>query len=225
MGTSSHNSKGPGGETPDAPEPLNSGAQRPIVAFDFDGTLSVRDSFMAFLAWRASRPRFVSGLLKLAPAGFIYWLNRDRNALKAAAVSEFLTGVPRNQLQAEAAAFCDAVWDRFMRPDALESWAEWGDRGVLRVIVTASPESTVSPFAERLGADRLIGTRLRFDAEDRVAKGFEEPNCRGPEKVRRLERAFGERMNLIAAYGDTAGDREMLARSAAPGYRVFTGKP
>jgi phosphatidylglycerophosphatase C len=204
---------------------MEPGAQRPIVAFDFDGTLSVRDSFMAFLAWRVPAPRFVSGLLKLGPASSRYLFNRDRNALKTSAVSQFLTGVTRNQLESEAEAFCDAIWDRFMRPDALESWAEWGDRGALRVIVTASPETTIAPFAARLGADRLIGTRLRFDDQDRVAGDFVGINCRGAEKVRRLEEAFGADLRLVAAYGDTAGDAEMLARSAAPGYRVFTGKP
>ncbi|HWE45368.1 MAG TPA: HAD-IB family hydrolase [Caulobacteraceae bacterium] len=225
MGTSSHNSKGVGAGAQAPPEPLSTGEQRPIVAFDFDGTLTVKDTFNAFLAWRVSGPRFVSGLLKLAPAGSRYLFNRDRNALKASAVSEFLTGVTRIDLEAEARAFRDEVWDRFMRPDALESWAEWGDRGAERVIVTASPETTVSPFAERLGADRLIGTRLRFDSEDRVEGGLETRNCRGPEKVRRLQAVFGPEVRLVAAYGDTAGDTEMLALAAAPGYRVFTGKP
>ena len=28
-------------------------AGRPIVAFDFDGTLTIRDSFTEFLRWRA----------------------------------------------------------------------------------------------------------------------------------------------------------------------------
>jgi len=30
---------------------------------------------------------------------------------------------------------------------------------------------------------------------------------------------------LRAAYGDTAGDREMLAMAEEPGYRVFVGEP
>ena len=42
-------------------------------------------------------------------------------------------------------------------------------------------------------------------------------------KERRGQAGF--RHNLIAAYGDTDGDSEMLARAAAPGYRVFAGKP
>jgi phosphatidylglycerophosphatase C len=195
------------------------------VAFDFDGTLTIRDCFMAFLTWRAPGSRFVSGLLKLAPAGSRHVFNRDRNALKAAAVSEFLTGVARASLEREAGAFRDAVWDRLMRPDALAVWEDWGRKGAVRVIVTASPESVVGPFAEKLGAERLIGTRLRFDAEDRVAGDFVGANCRGPEKVRRLEEVFGPGLRLAAAYGDTSGDREMLGIADVKGYRVFRGRP
>ncbi len=41
---------------------------RPIVAFDFDGTLTWRDSFLAFLAWRAGPVRYALGMARLAPA-------------------------------------------------------------------------------------------------------------------------------------------------------------
>jgi phosphatidylglycerophosphatase C len=180
---------------------------------------------MAFLAWRASAPRFVSGMLKLAPAAITYVLNRDRNVLKASTVSEFLTGTPRDALDREAEAFAAAVWDRFMRPDALETWTDWGRRGAERVIVTASPESLIAPFAARLGADRLIGTRLRFDAEDRVAGDFLGVNCRGPEKVRRLRAVFGPQVTLAAAYGDSAGDHEMMEIAEVKGLHAFSGRP
>ncbi len=226
MGTSSHIGKpSEGSGAPETPGK----ASRRLVAFDFDGTLTIRDSFMAFLAWRVSRARFVSGILKLAPASAAYVLNRDRNVLKARAVAEFLIGTPREALEREAEAFRDAVWDRFMRPDALETWGQWGSvndgEGAERVIVTASPETLIAPFAARLGADRLIGTRLRFDAEDRVAGGFIGLNCRGQEKVDRLRVAYGPGVELAAAYGDTSGDREMISMAEIKGYQIFTGHP
>ncbi|HRD45466.1 MAG TPA: HAD-IB family hydrolase, partial [Caulobacter sp.] len=36
---------------------------------------------------------------------------------------------------------------------------------------------------------------------------------------------FGEDVRLTAAYGDTAGDREMLKIADEKGYRVFKGRP
>lgn len=198
---------------------------QPIVAFDFDGTLTVADSFTAFLRWRVPPARHALGLIRLAPAALGWLGHRDRGRIKAAAVREFLLGEPREALEAQAEAFMEAVWPRFMRPDALACWEDWGRRGAHRVIVTASPETTVQPFARRLGAEALLGTRLAFDAEHRVAGAFDGANCRGDEKVRRLREAYGEQVQLAAAYGDTSGDAEMLQIADEAGFRRFRGRP
>ena len=198
---------------------------QPIVAFDFDGTLTIRDSFTEFLRWRAGPGAWMLGLVKLAPAVAAYARDRDRGRIKAASVREFLLGVDRAMLEADAARFADHIWPRFMRPDAMKTWNEWGERGAHRVIVTASPTSTVAPFARKLGADALLGTEFVFDADDRITGEFAGPNCRAEEKVRRLKAAYGQDMVLTAAYGDTSGDTEMLAMAQEPGFRVFTQKP
>ena len=194
-----------------------------IVAFDFDGTLTVRDSFTQFLRWRAGAGGWFLGLSRMAPDLAAYAGHRDRGRLKAASVREFLKGTPRAQLEADAEAFAGQVWPGFMRYDALACWKDWGARGAYRVIVTASPETTVAPFARRLGAEALLGTPLLFDGDDRVAGAFAGPNCRGEEKVLRLRAAFGEDMQLAAAYGDTTGDTEMLAIADEAGFRRFKG--
>jgi len=198
---------------------------RDIVAFDFDGTLTVRDSFNSFLVWRAPLGRLVSGLVRLTPAALSYVFDRDRERLKSSAVAVFLKGLTPAELDAEAEAFCDKVWDRFMRPDALAVWRRWGDAGALRLIVTASPEITVRPFAQRLGADELIGTRLKLDAQGRVAGPFEGHNCRAQEKVERLRARFGPDVRLKAAYGDSSGDVQMLELAEEAGMKVFTARP
>ena len=196
-----------------------------IVAFDFDGTLTLRDSFTDFLRWRAGPGGWALGLVKMAPAVAAYAGDRDRGRIKAASVREFLRGVARETLEADAERFADRIWDKFLRPDALACWNAWGDRGAHRVIVTASPETTVAPFARRLGAEALLGTPLVFDADDRVTGAFASPNCRGEEKVRRLRAVYGPDLQLAAAYGDTSGDTEMLQIAEQPGFRVFTGRP
>lgn len=210
----------------------NAGAERqsprpdqPIVAFDFDGTLTIRDSFTEFLRWRVGPGGWALGLVKLAPALAAYARDRDRGRIKAASVREFLHGVDRHTLEVEAARFADQIWPRFMRPDALKVWDDWGRRGAHRVIVTASPVATVAPFAKRLGAEALLGTEFVFDADDRITGDFAGPNCRGAEKVRRLKAAYGDTMTLVAAYGDTSGDAEMLAMAQEAGFRVFREKP
>lgn len=213
-------------ERPAAPPARPSpGDDRPIVAFDFDGTLTVRDSFTAFLRWRAGEAAYAAGLARLAPALVAYLGHRDRGRLKAAAVRVFLRGLPRDVLAKEAREFAAAATADLFRPDALLAWRRHRRDGARLVIVTASPEEVVGPFAKGLGADLLLGTRLAFDAQGRVAGAFAGENCRGQEKVRRLRAAFGDEVRLLAAYGDTSGDREMLALAERPGMRVFAGRP
>jgi phosphatidylglycerophosphatase C len=198
---------------------------RPVVAFDFDGTLTTHDSFMAFLRWRAGPVRFALGMVQLLPATVAYLGHRDRGRIKAAAVGVFLRGLTRAELEASARDFAARTWDGFMRPDALATWRDWQEKGAVMTIVTASPEEVVAPFARRLGAEVLLGTRLSCDAEGRIDGAFVGENCRALEKVVRLEQRFGPNLRLAAAYGDTSGDREMLAIAEAPGFRVFTGHP
>lgn len=206
----------------DRPSPS---AEAPVVAFDFDGTLTVRDSFTAFLKWRAGPWRWWLGCVRLAPAALSYLLHRDRGRIKAAAVREFLRGVPRATLEADASRFAELHARALLRPDAVATWERWRGEPVRLVIVTASPDIVVAPFARSLGADDLLGTLLAFDAQGRVTGAFLSPNCRGPAKVVRLKAAFGERVRLLAAYGDTSGDREMLAMAEQPHFRVFKQAP
>jgi phosphatidylglycerophosphatase C len=197
----------------------------PIVAFDFDGTVTIRDSFNAFLAWRAPLGRLAVGVVRLSPGLLRYAGDRDRQGLKAAAAKEFLAGLTPAELSAQAEAFAAARFDRLIRPDARACWDDWGRRGARRVIVTASPELTVEPFARRLGAARLIGTRLAVDADGRLTGALDGPNCRAAEKVVRLRAAFGPDLRLAAAYGDSSGDVEMLHIAELRGMKAFHGRP
>jgi phosphatidylglycerophosphatase C len=163
--------------------------------------------------------------MKLAPAALAYLFHRDRGRIKAAATRVYLAGVSRERLEADARKFAEQHSRSLLRPDAVIAWKRWRKERVRLVIVTASPDIVVAPFARGLGADDLLGTPLQFDDRCRVTGAFAQPNCRGPEKVIRLRAAFGEDLRVRAAYGDTGGDTEMLAIAEEPYFRVFSGKP
>ncbi|PZR31038.1 HAD-IB family hydrolase [Caulobacter segnis] len=201
------------------------GDERALVAFDFDGTLTVKDSFNTFLKWRAGPRRWTRGVIRLIPALITYGFDRNRGKLKAAAVREFLKGATIAEIEADARAFAQAFAPSLLRPDAVAVWRSWRAKGARIVIVTASPEITVAPFARGLGADLLIGTRLTCSEDGRILGGLDGANCRAMEKVVRLQETFGPDVHLAAAYGDTSGDTEMLAIADEKGYRVFRGKP
>lgn len=196
-----------------------------VVAFDFDGTLTYTDSFTKFL-------RFASGSVQIAAAFATqpsllgdYLHTRDRGALKSRLLFKLLGPISKHVLEAWIASFVASVGHSLFRPDALAEWQAQDRPDRLRVIVTASPEMLVAPFGELIGADRVIGTRLGFSADGHLLPDLDGINCRGEEKMCRLRAFFGDALDLEAAYGDTSGDREMLAASRHPHYRVFKKKP
>jgi phosphatidylglycerophosphatase C len=200
-------------------------AGRAIVAFDFDGTLTVRDSFTALLSWKVGAARYAAGVASLAPDLLSYLVTKDRGALKAAAARRFFGPARKADIESAARRFAETHARDLFRPDAIRVWKRWRERGAQLVIVTASPEETVAPFARGLGADLLIGTRLKFDDQGRFTGKLDGVNCRGDEKVRRLRETFGPDLRLAAAYGDSDGDIPMLALADEAGMKVFNGVP
>jgi phosphatidylglycerophosphatase C len=107
--------------------------------------------------------------------------------------------------------YADHVVAHGLRPD-VRARVEWHrSEGHELVLVSASPELYVAPIGRRLGFDDVLATRLEVDADGRLTGRLVGANCRGPEKVARLRQWRGDALVIAYAYGDSAGDREMLA--------------
>jgi phosphatidylglycerophosphatase C len=185
---------------------------RPLAAFDLDGTLTHRETLLPFLRQAVGRGRTYRALLAsslpLARAAAFGGAHRD--AAKAAVLRGVLAGAPLDGLTEAAEAFADHVVTHRLRPDVRDR-VEWHRReGHELVLVSASPELYVTPIGRRLGFDTVLATRLEVDADGRLTGRLLGANCRGPEKVMRLREWRGEGLSIDYAYGDSAGDREML---------------
>ena len=93
-------------------------------------------------------------------------------------------------------------------------------RGDDVVIVSASPQLYVDVVAEQLGADGVVATRLAVGPDARLTGGYEGSNCRGEEKLRRVNewitsRGYHEAPEVYA-YGNSRGDRRLLSRADHP---------
>jgi phosphatidylglycerophosphatase C len=97
-----------------------------------------------------------------------------------------------------------------------ESLRSHADAGHTVLLVSASFEVYLRPLAELLGAHDVLAVRLEVGEGGILTGRLEGPNCRGPEKVVRLhdwlDRHAGGRAAVhLTAYGDSRGDRELLA--------------
>lgn len=192
------------------------GELRRVAAFDVDGTLTRDDCVVPFLRRVAGTATLTGRLLRRTPglAGAV--VRRDRDSLKAAAVAATFTGEPIERVAAEAGRFAQQVFESGMRADVVEALREHHRNGDTILLVSASFEVYLHPLADLLGADDVLAVRLDVGDDGTLTGRLFGANCRGPEKVRRLhewldERAGGRQMVHLTAYGDSAGDRELLA--------------
>ena len=80
----------------------------------------------------------------------------------------------------------------------------------LNIIVSASPENWISPWASKFGIE-VIATKLEFRSGIIKIAG---ENCNGQEKVRRIKEAIDlSKFEKIIAYGDSKGDFPMFSLS------------
>ena len=101
-------------------------------------------------------------------------------------------------------------------PDMTERMAWHDEQGHRRVLVSASLAVYLEPFGRLTGFDHVIATRLETDGDGLLTGRLDGPNVRADQKALRLAEVLGSGPVEVWAYGDSAGDREMLAMADHP---------
>lgn len=194
---------------------------KPVVAaFDFDGTLTASDSFLPFLRAVAGNTRYVQHMLSLSPVLLGYGLGLVKNhRAKARVLAKFLSGAEVEAIRRIAQDFATRQLPGQIRASALARLRWHQQQGHRCVIVSASLECYLQPWAQTVGVSEIIGSQLAIDADIYTGQ-LAGANCYGAEKTRRLEALLGSRdAYTLYAYGDSKGDRELLALADYAYYR------
>ena len=191
-----------------------------LAAFDFDGTITTCDSLQEFVRGVAGRGRFAAGVVRSAPWLLGAWTGAcDRGVAKAHFLASTLGGMGRHELEDAARHFASSELPALVRPEMLERVQAHKRLGHRLVLISASPSLYLRPWAAQAGFDAVLATELEF-AADRFSGRLASANCWGPEKTRRLrEWLAGEQPAMLYAYGDSRGDRELLALADRPWLR------
>lgn len=189
-----------------------------LAAFDLDKTLTTRDCVFPFL-WTLGRRRFALGLVTRLPALVSAGIRGDRDRAKTVITRAALAGRTITEVREHADQFAERVRNKWLRPDTKARLAWHVASGHAVVIVSASYDPYVQLLADGLGAHAAIATRIEVGADGRCTGEIEGQNCRGSEKVTRLTAwldSASVRPNEMYAYGDSAGDRQLLAMADRP---------
>ncbi len=186
-----------------------------VAAFDFDGTLVPGDSLPRFLERLLGQSHFSRVLLTAAPLMITGYRRGGRDEAKAALLRRALAGLDAARVVAEGATF-GAVLATRIRPDLAARMAWHDAQGHRRILISASLSVYLEPFGKLTGFDQVIATRLEVATDGRLTGRMDGPNVRATQKALELSARLGTAPVEVWAYGDSAGDREMLAMADHP---------
>jgi phosphatidylglycerophosphatase C len=189
---------------------------RRVVAFDVDGTLTTRDCVVPFLRRVAGSTTLYRAVLRHPVRSGRAVAARDRDALKALAAAAVFAGRDSDAVDRLGVEFARTIVGDHLRDETVAALRAHQADGDATVLVSASFETYLRPLAELLDVDDALGARLEVDDRGVLTGELDGANCRGPEKVARLHEWLGAHVGgrpavELVAYGDSSGDRELLA--------------
>lgn len=217
-----------------------------IFVFDFDGTLTHADTLLAFIRFACGPVRMCMGFVLYAPLLVLMKLKLYPNyKAKQKVFAHFFRGMTLTRFDALCTAFAQQG-EHLLRPAARSFINTVRSEAYAMAIVSASIDNWVRPFAEMyLQSDNaqdksqgnvqdnvqnhkpalpiiVLGTKVEVDAAGCLTGRFATPNCYGSEKVRRIEAVWPHREQYdVSAFGDSRGDKEMLAYADQGYFKPF----
>ncbi len=182
--------------------------KRTVIATDFDGTLTTRDTLMEFFVYVNGRGRTILGFLLNSPFLILMILHLYSNhKAKERMFRWFFRGMRLEEFDRLCGSFARES-RHILRKGGLEMIDKALAEGAEVAVISASIRNWVQPFFPTLKA---LCTEVEVDGGGRLTGRFLTGNCFGKEKVSRLLEAFPDRESYrLVAYGDSRGDKELL---------------
>ena len=181
---------------------------RKVYAFDFDGTLTTRDTLLAFIRYACGTRAFLLGFLRHAHQLVLMKLGFYPNwKAKQHIFSYFFKDIDLEAFNTLCRQFA-ADNRQLLRPQGLQLVAQALHEGADVLIVSASIDNWVQPFFPEV---TVLSTQIEV-IDGRLTGRFLTKNCYGQEKVNRILALYPDRSSYhLTAYGDSRGDKELLA--------------
>lgn len=194
--------------------------KRTVAVFDFDKTITARDSLNDLLIDRFGIWHFLNKML-LNGEILLSILKKDNTGIKNGMLQAFFAGMSKEKFIRMCRNYAYCRMPEIIRDEAVERVRWHKGQGHTVIIVTASCGEWVCPWAERNGIDEVLASKIQYKNGFLTGK-LEGKSCYGKEKVDRIKEKFPDRNSYILyGYGDSSGDKDMLEFADYGYYRCF----
>ena len=192
-----------------------------VAVFDFDGTITYKDTFLPFLKFIMPLSKFLTGILCLTPIllklklGFI-----SSQAAKDAFLSYYIRDCNLEWFDKQCRQYADTVLHKMIRPQMMERIHWHYAQNHVCIVISASPEAYITYWAQKNHIQYVLATKLAVNQDNILTGKIDGLNCKGKEKVARLHQWTGSRnIDYLYVYGDSEGDRDLLSIANEKYYR------
>jgi len=192
-----------------------------IAFFDFDGTITSKDTLAEVLKFIKGEFRYYLGIIVLSPVIALYKFGLLSNhRAKEILLVYFLKGFDVNKFNVLCAEFDEKQLPHLLKKSALHEIRKHLQNKTRVVIISASAENWISPWCSRYTIE-CIATKLQVKNGKLTGK-IEGRNCSGKEKVRHIQTKYQlSNYQKIYVYGDSKEDLPMLSLATERNYRPF----
>ena len=185
-----------------------------VAYFDFDGTLSTKDTFMPFIIFCLGWLRFMQKSPRLLIILSLYLLRIiDNQEAKQRTLTLSLRGWQRDKIEQKAKAFAYTHLNKYLKCP-IYAKLEWHrEHGHQVVLVSANLAVYLRYFAELHKLDAVIATEVEL-IDEHLSGKLATQNCYGLQKVVRIKDYLVTNQcgfEYSYGYGNSRGDHEMLA--------------
>jgi HAD superfamily hydrolase (TIGR01490 family) len=194
-------------------------ARMNLALFDFDGTITDRETFAAFLRYAIPRHRRVLGTALFPPLVIGYRLGLVSGVhIRSKLVDFGFRGLSADAVAQAGRHFAAQVLPSILRPEAMQRIRWHKAQGDKIVVVSGALDVYLSPWCEQQQLELVCSS---LEARHGVLTGrYEGQQCVKAEKCRRVrELCAPESFPVVYAYGDTEEDLDMLAMAQRKFYR------
>lgn len=192
-----------------------------IAFFDFDGTITTKDTMLELVKFAKGKKVYLLGMLQLLPwliglkAGII-----NNTVVKERFLKKFFKGVDIKAFEKVCDAFVTQKLPQLIRPGALQKIEEFQLEGIPVVVVSASADNWIKGWCTQHNIT-CIGSCLDVKNGKLTGK-LNGPNCHSAEKVNRIKALYHlADYDAIYCFGDTQGDKPMLQLATHAYYKPF----
>ncbi|ULQ52768.1 HAD-IB family hydrolase [Flavihumibacter fluvii] len=192
-----------------------------IAFFDFDGTITTRDTMLELIRHSKGDARFYAGFLFLSPLMVAMKLKLLSNTyVKERFLSYFFGGIDAEHFQQLCNRFIENKLPALIREQAMAAIKEHHLQQTEVVIVSASASNWISKWCEQHNIT-CISSAMEISG-GKITGKLQGPNVHGQEKVRKIKNAYDLNVyQRIYCYGDTGGDLPMLELATDRFYKPF----